>query len=234
MSEPLLNVSPGDTESLNLLEGLGENLDEFRGEVIGGDVQVGQSRGEARNPQAADRAQAGDRGLFDATGTDTLWFHNPADPDSTDATDAEVHTGAGVFSPEERVYQQSVRLSDNETEAPPRTDAYEWAYGLNVDLYAADGSTVSEFVTVPDRSEEIVVSVDDPSGGYHVEVHFRTGPEGDGKTVTKRGKAESADYDGAGPSDVFVVTAVASPYVEVRLVDDSAAANPVDYTIYAR
>jgi hypothetical protein len=170
------------------------------------------------------RVTKGDRGRLDELNGVELWALN--DGSQTAELDLSPARFNIEFNP--RTVVGGVQTSSSDDEAPA-SDAFVWTRGTAVDVNA---STATEAFRAPDRADFVVVSVDDADGSYHVEVAYQESVGG--SDVTVRDANNSADYAGDSTTDVFVRTAIASPYVEVRIVDDSGSQNEVDYSIYAR
>lgn len=101
------------------------------------------------------------------------------------------------------------------------------AFDTGVDVNAA---TATEQFDVTPAMDTVTVSVDDADGAYHVEIAFQ---DGAGNDVTVRDETNNSSYAGDATTDVFIDTEIAYTQVEVRIVDDSAAANTLDYTVRA-
>lgn len=118
-------------------------------------------------------------------------------------------------------------LNQADTVVDPRTDSFVHRQASGVDINAA---TATESFTAPDRADAMTVHAE-TSGAAHVEVRFQ---DGAGSTVTQRDDSDNPDFAVAGAGDIFVTVDVASPNIEVAVVDDSGAANSTDYNIYCR
>lgn len=109
----------------------------------------------------------------------------------------------------------------------PATDEFGHHFGTAVDVNAA---TETVALDVPGRAETVTIHVE-TDGAAHVEVRYQ---DGSGNTVTQRDDTENAEYGVGSAGDIFVEAKVASPQIEVAIVDDSGAANACDYNIYVR
>lgn len=104
------------------------------------------------------------------------------------------------------------------------------ATGHELDSGSGGGDATESF-TAPNGADDITVHVTQAEGSYHVEVAFQ---DGGGSDVTVRDNNDNADLGGDSTTDVYATVDVASPNVEVRVVDDSGASNTVNYNVYCR
>lgn len=213
-------ISVGD-EPVELV-GEHQSNEEWKAYVAGADILVDHSRTQVR--QQGDVIKAGDRVRFgDLRG---LPVYAVARTPGEEAS-VRISRDALSISFMTRHTVGAVQRNDG-SEASPASDAYEAFYGESADVNAAP---VAEAFEAPDRADFLVVSVDDAAGPYHVEVRYC---DDQYNTITQRDDTTDASLSGDASDDVLTRVAVASPYVEVRIVDDSGASNPVDYNIYAR
>jgi hypothetical protein len=215
-----IQIGPGETE---LLVSASDDSEYFA-QVTGTRVQL------ARTAQAARlrgrNADAGDRGPLRSEENEEVWAYNPHDEQT-----AKVHLDHNGFwfERQARAVVGSVLTSD-QSEASPANDDDVHVFGTDVDVNA---EAVSESLEAPDAADSVVVHCDDADGAFGVTVEFLDGPNGN--VVTARDGDDNPDYDGDDTSDVLVeVTGVASPWIRVRIADESGASNSLDYSIYAR
>lgn len=114
-------------------------------------------------------------------------------------------------------------------QVPPSSADFRHQAGENVDVNA---ETEEVDVTAPDRADTVTIHVV-TSGAAHVELQFHAQSDYSGEH-TQRDQNDLGNYSVAGAGDIFVTADVASPYLRIRIVDDSDAANSVDYNIYVR
>lgn len=83
-----------------------------------------------------------------------------------------------------------------------------------------------------DAAERLTILAEFGNDG-HVEVHYL---DADGTRVTSRTPSENGEYSVTGGGDVYVEPGIASPYLEIDLVDDTAngTANSTSWTVYLR
>jgi len=110
---------------------------------------------------------------------------------------------------------------------PPATDEYYHEHHIARDVTA---SPLSSHFRVPGRASTVTVHVE-TSGAASVAVASATG---DDTEIAKRASAQNGDYSVDSSGQIFVETAVTSPYMRVEVSDDSGAANDCDITVYAR
>jgi hypothetical protein len=99
--------------------------------------------------------------------------------------------------------------------------------GNGQDIQAA---TASHQFDVESSMESVVVGVDDADGAFHVEVQHM---DGNGTELVTRDNNNTSRFAGDANTDVFIEVQLASAEVRVLVVDDSGAANTVDYVIRA-
>lgn len=127
--------------------------------------------------------------------------------------------------------EEILKVQDsNGVKQAPATGAYGRVFNSGIDLDANGNQT--ETLDVPDRAAAVVVAAKFSNDG-HVEVRFT---DGNNNVLVPRTPTENPDYSVTGGGQVFVETAVASPYIEVAFIDDTAAgtANTVTWTVYVR
>jgi hypothetical protein len=209
-TEPLVDSGPGGTY-------------QFR--VLDADIRVARTRQQARNGRVL---KAGDRGNFEVPPGEAIWAFAENMTHSRDAR-IEVEEQGFFIDLFPRSTVGSVQASDG-SETAPASDAYESHFGKNIDVNA---STETVTLEAPDRADFIVVNVDDAAGAYHVEVEYQD-DQGNEITTVDGSTSQFSDLAGDGSTAVLTRVAIASPYLEVRIVDDSSAANALDYNLYAR
>lgn len=194
--------------------------DIWKASITGGDVLVGHHRQEVK--RNGDRIKAGDRVRLSNLGGSALYAYTDDDGVTVSISEAAVDIDFMV-----RTVVGSVQADDG-SEVAPASAAFVHREDSGVDVNA---SSVVESFEAPDRADFVVVAVDDADGAYHVEVAYQ---DADGNDLVVRDDNNSSDYAGDASTDVLQRTAVASPHIEVRIVDDSASQNTLDYSIYAR
>lgn len=212
-----IDISAGETKKIVTEE---QARDTWKATISGGDILVGHHPRETQ--RNGDRVKAGDRVQFSDLRGSPLYAY----ADGKDVT-VSISEAAVNITFMARTVVGSVQADDG-SEVAPASDAFVHREGTAVDVNA---STVSESFECPDRADFVVVAVDDADGAFHVEVAFQ---DSDGNDVVVRDDNNVTDYAGDATTDVLARVAVASPHVEVRIVDDSAAQNELDYTVYAR
>jgi hypothetical protein len=225
MSEPV-HIEPGESQLLVRAADVGEKLLE----IFDQDVRLGDSESDARI--RGQEAPAGDRGPAGAGEGTEIYAHNPGDQTaqvvvSDRGQEAAVDDGF-FFDRFPRDTIAGVLGSDSSRTAPARSDDFVTRQATDVDVFAA---TASESFETPDRADFVVVAVDDATGSFHVEIAYQ---DADGNDVVVRDDTTDSGLAGDSSTDVLARVAVASPYVEIRIVDDSGGSNILDYSIYAR
>jgi len=118
------------------------------------------------------------------------------------------------------------------TTVPPASGDFAHVSATGHELDSGNGGgTVIEAISAPDRAEQVTIHVSGWDGSGHVVLAFQ---DADGNDITTRDDGDSSAYGTDGARDVFVTAAVASPHLEVRIVDDSGASNVVSYSVYVR
>ncbi|WP_318569438.1 hypothetical protein [Salinigranum marinum] len=194
--------------------------DTWKASITGGDILVGHHRQEVK--RNGDRIKAGDRVRLSNLGGSALYAYTDDDGVTVSISEAAVDIDFMV-----RTVVGSVQADDG-SEVAPASAAFVHRQDTAVDVNA---SAVSESFEAPDRADFVVVAVDDADGSFHVEVAFQ---DDSGTDVVVRDDGDLSDYAGDSTTNVLVRAAVASPHVQVRIVDDSGAQNELDYSIYAR
>ena len=119
----------------------------------------------------------------------------------------------------------NVQDSAGRTVKPASADFYhDGAAGVDLSV-----NPVSEALVAPDRADVVRVHVE-AAGAARVVVEFLDGP--DGAVLTSRTPADAAGYATDGTTDVFAECAVVSPYLRVRIEDNSDAANVAGWSLY--
>lgn len=121
-----------------------------------------------------------------------------------------------------------VEASDG-SQVPPASDSESIATG-SVDL-DTDGDQTVDLGKV-DAAERLTILVEFSNDG-HIEVHFT---DVDSTRIVSRKPADNGDYSVTGGGDVYVETGIATPYVEVDVVDDTAGgtSNQTSFAVYLR
>lgn len=116
---------------------------------------------------------------------------------------------------------------------PARSEIFEHTSDTATELDAGSGGgTETVVLDAPDRATTLTIHVQGWDGSGHVRVEFLD--SSNGSEVTHRDDNDVGSYATDGTEDVFVETAIASPYLKIEIVDDSGASNTVDYNVYAR
>lgn len=216
-------IEPGETALLIP----SDDETEYYATLTGASVQLGRTEAQAENDARSRPGPAGDRGELRAEENEEVWVHNPPTNEKTAWFQLD-HNGF-FWTREARSVVGGVLTSDD-NEASPANDDDVHRYGTAIDVNASE---VSEAIEAPDAADSVVVSVDDADGAFGVVVEFLD--SAGGSVITARDGDNNPDYDGSGSSDVLVtVDGIASPFVRVRITDDSGATNTLDYSIYAR
>lgn len=203
-----IEVPAGETKKIVNPE---QARDVWKATISGGDILVGHHPRETE--RNGDRIKAGDRVRLSNLGGSPLYAY----ADGKDVT-VSISEAAVDISFMARTVVGSVQADDG-SEVAPASAAFVHRSGSGVDPSAG----VSVELEAPDRADFVVVHVDDADNTYSVDVNFLD--DSGGSTVTSR------SYSGTSSEDVYVRSAIASPYVEISL---SGAATTADYNIYAR
>jgi len=216
-AEPSKIAGPGDNK----------NLYDFR--LEGNALLLARSKRAAKDFNSPRRRlRKGDRGTLKREEGEELWAYN--DDLTGDGSDAQLDLSqAGFFL--DFGSRPVVGAVDNSAgdEAPAASDNFFEAGATGVDVNA---STEQNAFTSPDAAEVVVVSVDEATGSFHVELHGLA--SSGGSVLTTRDDNDLSGYAGDSTSDVFMSTDIMAAFMRVDIVDDSGAANTVDYSIYAR
>jgi len=193
--------------------------------VSGAKVSLGRTAEAARSARRTPYRR-GDRGEVTVDQGERIFAH------AVDAKATVSIEKAGFFvSLFPRAIVGAVESDDGEENAPA-SDSYVHESGTAVDVNA---STETVDIELPGRADFLVIHADDASGAYHVAVTWYDGdPEDGGTAGPTRDDNDDTAYAGDGSTDVFQRVAVAAPWARVEIIDDSAATNELDYSIYAR
>ena len=216
-------IEPGETRLLIPTE----DTTEYYATLTGASVQLGRTEKQAKSDTHSRPGPSGDRGPMQAESNEEIWVHNPEENQNV----AFFHLDHNGFwwNREARDTVASV-LTSEDNPASPANDDDVHRFGEQVDVNA---EAVAEAIEMPDAADSLVISCDDAAGSFGVVVEFLD--SADGTVLTKRNKDKNPEYGGGASSDVYVeVTGVASPFVRVRIVDESGATNALDYSVYAR
>jgi len=214
-------IAPGETKKIVSQPGSGE---EYNITVDGADVWMAHDKSRARS--SGKRVRPGDRVTMNNLRGKSVYAKNPGDNDKNATLEVNQAGFNLIFQP--RPVVGAVATSSG-NEAAPANDNEEFAAdSLDLD---AEGDQTLAFSGV-DAAEHLTALADFENDG-HVEVHFT---DIDGNRLTSRVPADNGDYSVSGGGKVYVTPSIASPYVEVELVDDTAdgTTNTADWTVYFR
>lgn len=209
--------------------GPGDAYTEYDFQLTGNSVLIAREKGNAKDPYGpAKRLRKGDRGTLKREENETLYAFN--DDLEGDGSDADLSLDKAGFSLSfgTRYVVGAVQTSSG-NEASPANDDDDFEPG-SVDLDADGDQTLS--LNGVDAADNFTGLVEFGNDG-HVEVHYL---DADGNRLTSRTPAENGDYSVTGGGDVYVEPAIASPHIEVDIIDDTAAgtANNTAWTVYLR
>lgn len=215
-------IEPGDTKKIVSQPGTDEayNIGVTNEEVY-------LSHSSSRTKSEGKLVRPGDRVTIDNLRGKSIYAKNPSD--NTETASLNINLAAFNLSWGNRAII-GASLTSSGNEAAPANDDDVHRYDTGVDV---NESEASETFEAPDAADSVVVSVDDADGSFGVVVEFLD--SAGGSVVTSRDKSNNTDYSGDSTTDVLVtVDGIASPFINIRIVDESGAANTLDYSVYAR